>query len=139
MIVFFILLIYLKFMIIFTVLVGLSIGTYESAINEDYPREAYFNGTSSLLLNSTVSVHRHSGLSFRTCIGGNLFSQSYNHNDTISLDVTNDGLIFTAIIDKIKYEVKLSARLLNNAWHNVNLIFKLGSLNLTAAGINQVI
>ncbi|XP_044019722.1 protein crumbs isoform X2 [Aphidius gifuensis] len=128
----------MRVLIPITVLVCLAIGTYESAINDDYPREAYFNGTASLKLNSTVSVHRHSGLSFRTCIGGNLFSQHYN-NDTISLDVTNEGLLFIAIVDKHKYEAKLSARLLNNVWHNVNLVYKLGNLNLTAAGNNQIV
>lgn len=84
-----------------------------------------------------VSVHRHSGLSFRTCEGGRLFSQSYN-DDTINLDVTSDGLIFSAIINKQRYEAKLSAKLLNNVWYNINLFFRLGNLTLTAAGHTQV-
>ncbi|XP_034945316.1 protein crumbs isoform X2 [Chelonus insularis] len=108
------------------------------SINEEYPREAYFNGTTFLKLSSMVSVHRHSGLSFRTCEGGRLFTQSYN-DDTISLDVTVDGLVFTAFIDNQKYESKLSAKLLNNVWQNVNLFFRLGNLTLTAAGHSQII
>ncbi|KAK0172673.1 hypothetical protein PV328_005963 [Microctonus aethiopoides] len=107
-------------------------------INNDYPREAYFNGSASLRLGSMVSVHRHSGLSFRTCEGGRLFSQSYN-DDTINLDVTPDGLIFSAIINKQRYEAKLSAKLLNNVWYNINLFFRLGNLTLTAAGHTQII
>ncbi|XP_063984158.1 protein crumbs isoform X2 [Diachasmimorpha longicaudata] len=108
------------------------------AIKEEQPREAYFNGTASLRLASTVSVHRHSGLSFRTCDGGRLFLQRYN-DDEISLDVTPDGLIFTAIIEKQKYQAKLSARLLNNVWHNVNLFFRLGNLTLSTAGHTQIV
>ncbi|CAL7947161.1 unnamed protein product [Xylocopa violacea] len=105
---------------------------------DEHPREAYFNGSAFLKLNSFVSVHRHSGLSFRTCEGGRLFMQKYNEN-SISLEVTPDGLLFIAIVDQQRYKARLNARLLNNAWHNVNLFFRLGNLTLNAAGHTQVI
>ncbi|XP_035724721.1 protein crumbs-like isoform X1 [Vespa mandarinia] len=105
---------------------------------EDHPREAYFNGSAFLKLNSFVSVHRHSGLSFRTCEGGRLFVQRYK-DDSISLEVTHDGLLFVAIVDQQVHEARLNARLLNNAWHNVNLFFRLGNLTLSTAGHTQVI
>ncbi|XP_078036277.1 cell polarity complex component crumbs isoform X2 [Augochlora pura] len=105
---------------------------------EEHPREAYFNGSSFLKLSSFVSVHRHSGLSFRTCDGGRLFTQKYN-DDSISLEVTPEGLLFVAIVDQQRYEAKLNSRLLNNAWQNVNLFFRLGNLTLNAAGHTQVI
>lgn len=104
---------------------------------EEHPREAYFNGTAFLELKSAVSVHRHSGLSFRTCNPGQLFLQKYN-DDSISLEVTPEGLLFVAVVDQQRYRARLNARLLNNAWHNVNLFFRLGNLTLNAAGHTQV-
>lgn len=105
---------------------------------EEHHREAYFNGSAFLKLSSFVSVHRHSGLSFRTCDPGRLFLQRYNDDDSISLEVTPDGLLFVAVVDQQKYRARLSARLLDNAWHNVNLLFRLGNLTLNAAGHTQV-
>lgn len=101
-------------------------------------REAYFNGSAFLKLASTISVHRQSGLSFRTCDGGKLFTQTFG-SDSISLEVTSEGLLFVAIIDQRRYEARLNARLLNNAWQNVNLLFRLGNFTLSAAGHTQVI
>lgn len=106
--------------------------------HDERPREAYFNGSAFLKLSSFVSVHRHSGLSFRTCEGGRLFAQKYDE-DSISLEVTPDGLLFAAIVEQQRYKARLNARLLNNAWHNVNLFFRLGNLTLNAAGHTQVI
>ena len=129
--------------LIIAVLSTLLMVTYEASQvpsnldgNED-PREAYFNGSAYLKLASTLSVYRHSGLSFRTCDGGRLFTQRFNV-DSISLEVTPEGLVFLAIIGQQRYEAKLNARLLNNAWHYVNLFFRLGNLTLSAAGHTQV-
>ncbi|XP_015599265.1 protein crumbs isoform X2 [Cephus cinctus] len=130
--------------LVVAVLSTLSILTHEapqdadSFAGQEAPREAYFNGSAFLKLASTISVHRHSGLSFRTCDGGTLFSQRINA-DSISLQVTPEGLLFVAIINQQRYEAKLNARLLNNAWQNVNMIFRLGNLTLNAAGNTQVI
>lgn len=107
-----------------------------SSVAEQH-REAYFNGSAILKLASTVSVHRHSGLSFRTCDGGRLFTQKFN-NDRISLEVNPEGLLLVAHVDNQRYDATLSARLLNNAWHTVNLLFRLGNLTLNAAGHTQV-
>lgn len=104
---------------------------------DEHPREAYFNGSAFLKLSSTVSVYRHSGLSFRTCDPGRLFLQKYN-DDSISLEVTPEGLLFVAVVDQQRYRARLNARLLNNAWHHVNLFFRLGNLTLDAAGHSQV-
>jgi len=105
---------------------------------EEHSREAYFNSSAFLKLSSFVSVHRHSGLSFRTCDPGRLFQQKYN-DDSISLEVTSEGLLFVAIVDQQRYRARLNARLLNNVWHSVNLFFRLGNLTLNAAGHTQVI
>lgn len=100
-------------------------------------REAYFNGSAFLKLNSFVSVHRQSGLSFRTCDPGRLFLQKYN-DDAISLEVTPEGLLFVAVVDQQRYRARLNVRLLNNAWYNVNLTYKLGNFSLGTAGYTQV-
>lgn len=105
--------------------------------SQEPPREAYFNGSGYLILSSFVSVHRHSGLSFRTCEAGNLFTQWFK-SDSISLKVNSDGLLFVATVNQKRYEVKLNAKLLDNVWHNVNIFFKLGNLTLNAANHNQV-
>ncbi|XP_012286967.1 protein crumbs isoform X2 [Orussus abietinus] len=102
------------------------------------PREAYFNGSAFLRLSSTVSVHQHTGLSFRTCDGGRLFLQKFDE-DWISLEVTPEGLLFLAVVEQQRYEVKLNGRFLDDAWHNVNLQYRLGNLTLGAAGHTQVI
>ncbi|XP_051158624.1 protein crumbs isoform X1 [Leptopilina boulardi] len=106
--------------------------------SQELPREAYFNGSGYLILSSFVSVHRHSGLSFRTCESGNLFTQWFK-SDSISLKVNTEGLLFVATVNQKRYEVKLNAKLLDNVWHNVNLFFKLGNLTLNAANHNQII
>ncbi|XP_012537292.2 protein crumbs isoform X3 [Monomorium pharaonis] len=105
---------------------------------EQYPREAYFNGSAFLKLNSFVSVHRHSGLSFRTCDPGRLFLQKYDDN-SISLEVTPEGLLFVAVVEQQRYRARLNARLLDNNWHNVNLVFRVGNLTLNAAGHTQMV
>ncbi|KAG5326274.1 CRB protein, partial [Pseudoatta argentina] len=127
-----------------TVLATLLALTHEAPQNpkhqnyEEHPREAYFNGSAFLKLSSFVSVHRHSGLSFRTCEPGRLFLQKYDDN-SISLEVTPEGLLFVAVVNQQRYRARLNARLLNNVWHNVNLFFRLGNLTLNAAGHTQMV
>ncbi|XP_016838846.1 protein crumbs isoform X2 [Nasonia vitripennis] len=102
-------------------------------------REAYFDGTAQLRLRSFVSVHRHSGLSFRTCEPGRLFEQRFDTGDSIGLRVDHEGLVFVAKLQQRRLEARLNARLLDNAWHTVNMFFRLGNLTLSAAGHAQVV
>ena len=107
--------------------------------SQSAPREAYFDGSASLRLRSFVSVHRHSGLSFRTCEPGKLFEQRFDGGqESIGLRVDHDGLVFVAKLQQRRLEARLNGRLLDNAWHTVNLFFKLGNLTLSAAGHTQV-
>uniref|UniRef100_A0ABD2VS18 Protein crumbs n=1 Tax=Trichogramma kaykai TaxID=54128 RepID=A0ABD2VS18_9HYME len=102
-------------------------------------REAYFDGSAKLQLRSFVSVHRHSGLSFRTCEPGRLFEQKIEPNDSIGLHVDHEGLVFIARVQGRRLEGRLNAKLLDNVWHNVNLFFRLGNLTLSAAGHAQIL
>lgn len=85
------------------------------------------------------------GLSFRTCSGGQLFSQTYSSVDIhmpytqISLDVLYDGLLFTAILQNKHYESKIPGEFFDNSWHNVNLMYKLGELTMSVDSAQQVI
>ena len=101
-------------------------------------REAYFDGSAKLILRSFVSVHRHSGLSFKTCEPGRLFEQRIEPLDSIGLSVDHEGLVFIARVKGRRLEARLNARLLDNTWYNVNLVFRLGNLTLSAAGHAQV-
>nr|CAD7408780.1 unnamed protein product [Timema poppensis] len=100
--------------------------------------EAFFNRTSYVRLQTPISLHSHTGLSFRTCHGGDLFVQHIN-TSKISLEVRSDGLVFMADLGGRRYESRLNERLLDNSWHYVNLLYRLGNLTLSVAGHQQVI
>ncbi|CAG2067450.1 unnamed protein product, partial [Timema podura] len=98
--------------------------------------EAFFNRTSYVRLQTPISLHSHTGLSFRTCHGGDLFVQHIN-TSKISLEVRSDGLVFMAELGGRRYESRLNERLLDNSWHYVNLLYRLGNLTLSVAGHQQ--
>jgi protein crumbs len=99
--------------------------------------EGFFNGSSYVRLFSPVSLHGHTGLSFRTCVGGELFSQTSAGN-SISLEVQADRLLFSVTVEGQKLETQLNVRFLDNNWHTVNLLYRLGNLTLSVAGHSQV-
>lgn len=82
------------------------------------------------------------GFSFRTCSGGQIFSQTHSSLDIpytqISADVLHDGLLFTTFLQNRHYEFKILGDFLDNSWHNVNLIYKLGELIMSIDGLQQV-
>lgn len=82
------------------------------------------------------------GFSFRTCSGGQIFSQTHSFVDTpytqISVDVLHDGLLFSAFLQNRNYEMKIQGDFFDNSWHNVNLIYKLGELTMSVDGLQQV-
>lgn len=89
-----------------------------------------------------ISLHKHVGFSFRTCSGGQIFSQiqQYTHKPytEISVKILHDGLLFTTILKTTHYESKIQGDFFDNSWHNVNLIYKLGELTVSIDGIQQV-
>jgi len=82
------------------------------------------------------------GFSFRTCSGGQIFSQTYSSAEMpftqISVDVLHDGLLFIAFFQNKHYETKIQGEFFDNSWHNVNLMYKLGELTMSVDGILQV-
>jgi protein crumbs len=99
--------------------------------------EGFFNGSSYVRLYSPISLHGHTGLSFRTCIGGELFSQT-NGGNSISLEVQTDRLLFSVTVQGQNFDTQLNVRFLDNNWHTVNLLYRLGNLTLSVAGHSQV-
>jgi protein crumbs len=99
--------------------------------------EGFFNGSSYVRLLSPISLHGHTGLSFRTCVGGKLFSQT-NGRNSISLEVQTDRLLFSVTIQEQIFDTQLNVRFLDNNWHTVNLLYRLGNLTLSVAGHSQV-
>lgn len=102
-------------------------------------REGFFNKTSYVRLFSPISLYHHIGLSFRSCVGGQLFLQR-SQNCTISLEVYKEGLIFSVTLyyPTRHYNSQISANFLNNAWQTVNILYRLGNLTIFAAGHQQV-
>lgn len=106
-----------------------------------HPREGFFNQTSYVSIYSPLVLTRHVGLSFRTCKGGQLFSQTQRSSliHTISLDVRPEGLVFTVVIHKQRYESRVNLNLLDNEWHTVNILHRMGNLTISTSGHQQVI
>ncbi|KAJ8734438.1 hypothetical protein PYW08_013688 [Mythimna loreyi] len=83
--------------------------------------EAYFNGSSYIRLSRPISLKQLVGLSFRTCVGGELFSQRY---DGYTLHVTS---LFEQVVvswqrpSQPHREVGLAKETLDNRWHWVGL------------------
>ncbi|XP_039288666.1 protein crumbs isoform X2 [Nilaparvata lugens] len=116
-----------------------------SGVVVPHEREAFFNRTSYVRIAGQVSLRSHLGLSFRTCAGGQLFTQR-NSQQSLALEVLPEGLVLTAqlnpgpgIATTRQFRVTLNARFLDNAWHTVNIVYRLGNLTLSANGHQQVI
>lgn len=106
-------------------------------------KELYFNGSSWLYLFPLISLHKQVGFSFRTCSGGEIFSQkqqdTHKPYTEISVKVQHDGLLFFTTVKSINYESKIHGDFFDNSWHNVILLYKLGELTISIDGLQQVI
>ncbi|XP_045483741.1 protein crumbs isoform X3 [Harmonia axyridis] len=92
--------------------------------------EAYFNGSSYVRLQTTISLKKQTGISFRTCVGGNLFSQQQN-DEIFELVVKKEGMIFFARTSGKTFEERIAGNYTNNRWHTVYLQYTLGNLTIT--------
>ncbi|GLH08522.1 Neurogenic locus Notch protein [Gryllus bimaculatus] len=103
-------------------------------------REGYFNGSSHVVLQTSVNLFGHTGLSFRTCSGGELFSQEIGRNE-LSLNVEASGnLKLTANLESgHNFETRIPAFLVNSMWYTVNLMYHLGTLTLTVANYSEIV
>ncbi|KAI5637366.1 EGF-like domain-containing protein [Phthorimaea operculella] len=86
--------------------------------------EAYFNGSSYIRLGRPISLKQLVGLSFRTCVGGNLFSQRFE-GYTLRVTATIDQVVVSwARPDQTNREVGLARETLDNRWHWVALRYR---------------
>ncbi|KAK9712540.1 Laminin G domain [Popillia japonica] len=95
--------------------------------------EAYLNVSTYIRLQTTISLKKHTGLSFRTCVGGELFSQTHKEN-VIELKVEEDGIRFSVKTLGRQYEERILGNFTDNRWHNVDLQYMLGNLTLNVDG-----
>ncbi|XP_065157140.1 protein crumbs-like [Atheta coriaria] len=100
--------------------------------------EAYFNGSSYIRLETTISLKRLTGMSFRTCAGGELISQQLNDN-IFQISVNMDGLNYYAKTTGRQYKALIPGMFLNNQWHNVMLHYGFGNLTLRIDGDEELL
>ncbi|XP_071442369.1 protein crumbs isoform X3 [Hetaerina americana] len=118
-------------------------------------REAYFNGSAWARIPPNYgSLRGQVGLSFRACGagggtggGGELFSQRSTNGIVLTLSVGPEGLALVVTVTRPlpsgspangglrRQEVMISAYLLDNAWHTVELVQRLGELVLSVTGV----
>ncbi|CAK1548011.1 unnamed protein product [Leptosia nina] len=86
--------------------------------------EAYFNGSSYIRLSRPISLKQLVGLSFRTCVGGELFSQ---RSESYTLHVTalyEQVVVSWSRPGQAQREVGLAKETLDNRWHWVALRYR---------------
>ncbi|BET00878.1 Laminin G domain [Nesidiocoris tenuis] len=104
-------------------------------------REGFFNGARAFL--PPIRLHKHVGLSFRTCYGGQIFSQRSSTQSpqsySMQLELRADGLLFNISILSKSFITRISAPLLDNQWHNINILYRMGNLTISTLGHLQII
>ncbi|XP_046404565.1 protein crumbs isoform X2 [Ischnura elegans] len=117
-------------------------------------REAYFNGSAWARISTYRSLWGQVGLSFRACRagggvggGGELFSMRSTNGIVLTLSVGPESLSLVISLTRPppsgspssggprRQEVMISAHLLDNAWHTVELVQRLGELVLSVTGV----
>ncbi|XP_018896752.2 protein crumbs isoform X2 [Bemisia tabaci] len=102
-------------------------------------REGFFNVTSYARL-TPIALNQHIALSFKSCVGGQLFTQrSALNNQQIILEVHREGVVFIAIVASKRFETRLNVNLLDNTWHTVTLLYRSGNLSISVSGHSQLI
>lgn len=77
-----------------------------------------------------MSLWGQSVINFKSCKGGNIISQSYA-GQYLLLSVSQDAVIMSLGPQNTpKVEVRVPAKLLDNKWHSLELLYQLGNLIL---------
>ncbi|XP_022919866.2 protein crumbs isoform X1 [Onthophagus taurus] len=93
--------------------------------------EAYFNGSTYIRLQTTVSLKKQTGLSFKTCEGGELFSQTHKDNVIeLSLEPSTGWLKFSGKTLGKQFTERVQGNFSDNKWHHVHIFYVLGNLTL---------
>nr|XP_049698738.1 protein crumbs [Helicoverpa armigera] len=83
--------------------------------------EAYFNGTAYIRLSRPISLKQLVGLSFRTCVGGELFSQRFEGYTLHVTALFEQVVVSWARPSHLHRKVGLAKETLDNRWHWVGL------------------
>ncbi|CAG5034752.1 unnamed protein product [Parnassius apollo] len=92
--------------------------------------EAYFNGSSYIRLSRPISLKQLVGLSFRTCVGGELFSQRFEGYTLHMTALFEQVVVSWARPGQPQREVGLARETLDNHWHWVALRYRPEPLSL---------
>ncbi|XP_035217057.1 protein crumbs-like isoform X1 [Stegodyphus dumicola] len=96
--------------------------------------EGFFNSSSHVTLNSLFQVRSRTSLSFRTCSSGQLLYQEGITGDFIDLTLLPSGsLEFSWRVNRLQHSVSVGSNLIDNHWHDVDLLYRLGSVWLTVS------
>uniref|UniRef100_A0A0A9W8L0 Protein crumbs homolog 2 n=2 Tax=Lygus hesperus TaxID=30085 RepID=A0A0A9W8L0_LYGHE len=124
-------LIVLSLSLLFTILAG--------ECEAQYAREGQFYSKNySRAILPPIKLNKHIGLSFRSCDGGQLFSQR-SQQYSMQLDVRAEGLLFNISIMSKSFVTRISAPLTDNQWHNIIILYRMGNLTISTLGHLQVI
>lgn len=102
--------------------------------------EGFFNSSSYAILNSKFDPRSRTSLSFRTCASGQLLHQEGLTGDFLTLTLTPSGVLeLTWQVDSRRHSVELGSNLIDNRWHDIDIIHKLGSVTFSVTGSSQVL
>ncbi|XP_041974709.1 protein crumbs [Aricia agestis] len=109
------------------VLAALSCARAASPLGNSERPEAYFNGSSYIRLAKPITLKQLVGLSYRTCVGGELFSQR-NEGYTLHVTALFDQVVVSwqrpGAPPPAPREVALPRETLDNAWHWLALRYR---------------
>ncbi|XP_050663637.1 protein crumbs-like [Leptidea sinapis] len=86
--------------------------------------EAYFNGSSYIRLSRPISLKQLVGLSYRTCVGGELFSQRFEGYTLHVTALFEQVVVSWARPGQAPREAGLPRETLDNRWHWVALRYR---------------
>ncbi|XP_053602020.1 protein crumbs [Plodia interpunctella] len=86
--------------------------------------EAYFNGSSYIHLTRPISLKQIVGLSFRTCVGGELFSQRFERYTLHVTALYEQVVVSWALPTQPTRQEALAKETLDNKWHWVALRYR---------------
>ncbi|XP_060810667.1 protein crumbs [Amyelois transitella] len=86
--------------------------------------EAYFNGSSYIHLTRPISLKQLVGLSFRTCVGGELFSQRFERYTLHVTALYEQVVVSWALPTQPTRQEALATETLDNQWHWVALRYR---------------
>ncbi|CAG9783383.1 unnamed protein product [Diatraea saccharalis] len=112
------------YLLVFVYAWVLSVGLGAEPLGPSDRPEAYFNGSSYIHLSRPISLKQLVGLSFRTCVGGELFSQRFERYTLHVVALYEQVVVSWTLGAQSTREVGLPKETLDNRWHWVALRYR---------------